>query len=195
MSRGRKPLIIIVSAPSGSGKTTIVKGLLDKMQGIKRSVSFTTRAPRQDEQGAVDYVFVSREEFKKKIEDGSLLEWEENFGEYYGTSRGQVEEAMRGGEDVILSIDVKGAKTVKKIFPQSISIFIMPPSMEELSSRLKKRKTEEDKQVSMRLKESQAEIASSDEYDYLIINDDLDKAIEELRQIVESARERSKQKG
>jgi guanylate kinase len=192
MSKGRKPLIIIVSAPSGSGKTTIVKGLLGKMRGIKRSVSFTTREPRQDEQSGVDYVFVSREEFKKKIEDGSLLEWEENFGEYYGTSRGQVEEAMRGGEDVILSIDVKGAKTVKKIFPQSISIFIMPPSMEELSSRLKKRKTEEDNQVSMRLKESQTEIASSDEYEYLIVNDDLDKAIEELREIIESARGRSK---
>jgi guanylate kinase len=192
MTKGRKPLIIIVSAPSGSGKTTIVNGLLEKMDGVKRSVSFTTRAPRQDEKNGIDYVFVSREEFKKKIEDGDLLEWEENFDEYYGTSRAQVEEALQGGEDVILSIDVKGAKTVKKIFPQSISIFIMPPSMEELSSRLKKRKTEEDNQVSRRLKESKAEIALSDEYEYLIVNDDLGKAIEELCEIVESARERSK---
>jgi guanylate kinase len=192
MAKERKPLIIIVSAPSGSGKTTIVSGLVERLPDIKRSVSYTTRAPRQDEKEGIDYIFISQEEFKKKIENGEFLEWEENFGYCYGTSKEQVEEAVKGGEDVVLSIDVKGAKRVKRIFPQSISIFIMPPSMEELSSRLKNRKTDREEQVSMRLEESKTEIASSDEYEYLIVNDDLQKAIEELKEIVENARKRSK---
>ncbi|MGB2601020.1 MAG: guanylate kinase [Candidatus Omnitrophota bacterium] len=192
MAKERKPLIIIVSAPSGSGKTTIVSGLVEGLPDIKRSVSYTTRAPRQDEKDGIDYIFISQEEFKKKIENGEFLEWEENFDYCYGTSKEQVEEAVKGGEDVVLSIDVKGAKRVKRIFPQSISIFIMPPSMEELSSRLKNRKTDREEQVSMRLEESKTEIASSDEYEYLIVNDDLQKAIEELKEIVENARKRSK---
>ncbi|RKY42167.1 MAG: guanylate kinase [Candidatus Makaraimicrobium thalassicum] len=187
-----EPLIIVLSAPSGSGKTTLITRLLENVPRIKRSISYTTRQPREGETDKQDYIFVSREEFRERIENGKFLEWEENFGNYYGTSREQIQEALEEGTDIILSIDVKGARTVKKDFPGSISVFIMPPSVEELATRLKKRNTDQKKQVSLRLKESRAEIASADEYDYLIVNENLEKAAEELRTIVETERDRRK---
>ncbi|MBD3426953.1 MAG: guanylate kinase [Candidatus Omnitrophica bacterium] len=187
----REPLIIIVSAPSGSGKTTLVDRLLERTEGIKRSVSCTTRPPREGEKDGEDYFFLSEEEFEKSIEEGRMLEWEKNFKHYYGTPKAQVEEAVRKGEDIILSIDVKGAKAVKRLYPGSLSIFIMPPSMKELRERLLNRKTEEEEQISMRLNQSEEEIKAADEYDYLVVNDDLEKAVGELRQIIETARERA----
>ena len=164
MEEKRKPLIIIVSAPSGSGKTTIVKDLLSKVPGIERTISYTTRSPREDEKENEDYIFISEEKFREKAEKGEFLEWEKNFDNYYGTARAQVDEAIGRGADIILSIDVKGARNVKKFFPESISIFIMPPSPEELASRLRKRQTDQENQVAMRLEESDVEIEASDEY-------------------------------
>jgi len=185
----REPLVIIVSAPSGSGKTTIIKHLLEKMPGVKRSISYTTRPPREGEKQQEDYIFLSREEFEKKIEKGELLEWEENFGHYYGTSKAQLDEAIENKEDLILSIDVKGARKVREKIPESISIFVMPPSVEELRSRLEGRNTDQETDVSQRLKESEREIASSDEYDYVIVNVEIDKAVEELYSIIEKERQ------
>ena len=194
MENSKEPIIIVVSAPSGSGKTTIVSRLLEKKTGLRRSVSCTTRLPREGESNKEDYIFLSKEEFRDKIDRGEFLEWEENFGNYYGTTRRQVEEAIEEGEDIILSIDVKGARRVKRAFPESISVFVMPPSREELAARIKKRNTDAEEQVSIRLNESEKEIASANEYDYLIVNDDLDKAVDELAYIIDTERQnRSKQ--
>ncbi len=195
MGKQKEPLVIIVSAPSGSGKTTIVNNLLKKVSDIARTVSYTTRPPRQDEKDGEDYFFISEEEFRKKIDMGEFIEWEKNFGSYYGTARAQVEEAIAGERDIILSIDVKGAKTVKKMHPESISVFIMPPSIDELASRLRNRKTDKEKQVSIRLEESRREMNAAGEYDYLVVNDELEEAVNELAAIVEAERKiRNKQK-
>jgi len=185
----KDPLIIVVSSPSGGGKTTIVNKLFKEIEGIKRSVSYTTRRPRSEEKDREDYIFISGEEFKKKIEKNEFLEWEEVFGCHYGTSSEQVKEALSSGKDIVLCIDVKGAKRVKKKFPGSVSVFIMPPSRETLTTRLEKRHTEKKEQLNMRLKEAEKEIGSADEYDYMIVNDDLDEAVRELKSIIEMERE------
>jgi guanylate kinase len=192
MADKQESLIIIVSAPSGSGKTTIVEHLIKKIPGVSRSVSYTTREPREGENDGKDYMFVAVDEFKQKINNGDFLEWEENFGSYYGTPRAQIEDALKSGTDVILSIDVKGARSVKKTFPESISVFIMPPSLEELETRLRKRNTDQKQQVSLRMEESRREMASADEYEYLIINEDLESAVKELAAIIEDERKNRK---
>lgn len=185
----KKTLIIVVSAPSGSGKTTIVDSLLGEMTTLVRSKSYTTRAPRALEVNGEDYIFVSKEEFETKIKEGEFLEYEENFGNCYGTSVVQIKEALAKGQDIILSIDVKGARRVKKTFPESISVFIMPPSREVLEERLKQRKTDGKKEVLLRLEEAEREIAARDEYDYLIVNDNLKEAVNELKNIIRAERE------
>ena len=190
----RENLIIIISAPSGSGKTTIVDQLQEKMPELRRLVSYTTRQQREGEINEKEYLFISEEEFKEKIAKGALLEWEEVFGNYYGSSEEQLNEALEKGEDVVLSIDVKGARQVRKKFPESVSIFIMPPSIEELASRLKKRNTDEEGEVSVRLKEAKREMSAADEYDYLVVNEELDKAIEDVQAIIESERKSRKER-
>jgi guanylate kinase len=192
MTREQESLIIVVSAPSGSGKTTLVNRLLKEVPGIRRSVSYTTRQPREGETDKEDYLFISREEFRKRIDNGEFLEWEEVFGEYYGTSRAQFQEMIEEQVDTILSIDVKGARTVKEHFPESISVFIMPPSTEELKARLRKRNTDQKEQVSLRLQESCREIASVDEYDYMVVNENLKEAVGELKIIIEAERKNRK---
>ena len=186
----KEPLIVIISAPSGSGKTTVVDRLLADEPQLARSVSCTTRPPRQGEKDGEDYFFVSEEEFRRKRDDGEFLEWEETFGYCYGTPMAQFAEAVEKGRDIILSIDVKGARQVKEKFPEAISVFIMPPSTGELETRLKKRNTDRQEQVALRLKESQREMAAADEYDYLVVNDDLDGAVEELRAVIDSERKK-----
>ena len=190
----RENLIIIISAPSGSGKTTIVDQLQEKMPELRRLVSYTTRQQREGEINEKEYLFISEEEFKEKIAKGALLEWEEVFGNYYGSSEEQLNEALEKGEDVVLSIDVKGARQVRKKFPESVSIFIMPPSIEELASRLKKRNTDEEGEVSVRLKEAKREMSAADEYDYVVVNEELDKAIEDVQAIIESERKSRKER-
>ncbi|MBD3296340.1 MAG: guanylate kinase [Candidatus Omnitrophica bacterium] len=188
MSEKHEPLVIVLSAPSGSGKTTIVNMLLDRLGGVERSVSYTTRAPREGEKKDRDYIFVPDAEFDKRLEEGDFLESEQNFDNRYGTSRQQVLNALEKGKDIILSIDVKGARTIKKVFPESISVFIMPPSEKELSERLAGRNTEDPEQLSMRLREAQKELEAAEGYDYMIINDDLEKAVDELKTIIEQER-------
>lgn len=190
--RSQDPIIIVLSAPSGSGKTTIVEKLIKDMGGIARSVSYTTRPPRPGEENGKDYIFVSEQEFSQMKDNGEFLEWEENFGNYYGTLRKQIEDMLASGKDVIMSIDVKGARTAKKEYPESISVFIMPPSIQELENRLRKRKTDAENQVSIRLRESKQEFAASDEYDFLVVNNKLEEAVAELRQVIEKERENRK---
>lgn len=183
-------LIIIISAPSGSGKTTVVERLLAELPRVKRSISCTTRPPRQGEEEGRDYFFVSEGDFRRKIENGEFLEWEETFGNFYGTPLEQFTGAMENGQDLILSIDVKGARQVKEKFPGAISVFIMPPSTEELESRLRKRNTDRKDQVDLRLKEARRELEAADEYDYLVVNDDLDGAVTELKSVLEAERQK-----
>lgn len=192
MEQKHDAMVIVISAPSGSGKTTVINMLLKEMAGIKRSVSYTTRPPRKDEINNVDYVFVSKEEFEKKLQAGELLEYERIFENHYGTLTKEVEDALAAGEDIILSIDVNGAKEVKKKFPESISIFIMPPSAEELASRLKKRNTEKEDERKLRLRRADLEVEASGEYDYLVINQELVKAVSEIRTIIETERKNRK---
>jgi len=187
-------MIIIISSPSGGGKTTIINALLKGFKGVRKSVSFTTREPREGERNRRDYNFVSKKGFLKKIERKEFVEWEKVFGNYYGTSKARVKKAFKEGDDIILSIDVKGARQVKKAHPESVSIFILPPSMEELVKRLKRRNTEKKEEVKKRLKESEKEIEAAGQYDYLIVNRDVQAATRELEGIVKRERDKRKNK-
>lgn len=187
-------MIIIISAPSGCGKTTIVNNLLKGFSGVRKSVSYTTREPRGDEKDKKDYYFVSEKKFREKTGKKGFVEWAKVFGNYYGTSRAQIKKAFREGDDIILSIDVKGARQVKKAHPESVSVFILPPSMEELANRLRKRNTEKRNELKKRLKESGKEIEAAGEYDYLIVNKDVRAATRELEDIIKKERNKRKNK-
>lgn len=182
---GPKGKIFIVSAPSGCGKTTLCKKLLKDKLKLNQSVSITTRSSRRGERNGADYFFVSAEEFIRMIDAKELLEYEENFGCLYGTPRKAVEELLNKGKNVLLSIDVKGAINVRKIYPQnSVLIFVMPPSMEELKKRLESREADTAKSISNRLKIAKQEIACKDRYDYIVVNDRLDAAYKKLKEII-----------
>ncbi|MDP2928985.1 MAG: guanylate kinase [Candidatus Omnitrophota bacterium] len=181
-----KSKIFIVSAPSGCGKTTLCKKLLkDKLLELCQSVSATTRPPRKGERNGADYFFMSAEEFIRMIDAKELLEYEENFGFLYGTPKKFVEELLKESKNVLLSIDVKGAMNVRKNYPQnSVLIFIMPPSMDELKKRLETRETDTAKSMLNRLKVAKQEIAQRDKYDYVVVNDSLNAAYKTLRDII-----------
>lgn len=181
MKKGR---IFVVSAPSGSGKTTICKRVLRRIRNVVPSISVTTRAPRPVEKDGKDYHYVSPESFKKKIEKGKLLEWEKNFGHFYGTPKQFVLEKIKEGKNILLSIDVKGAMKVKKKFPESVLIFLKPPSFAELSHRLKSRNTDEKTEIVDRLKVAKRELEFVPRYDYVVINKRIEKAVTEVVSII-----------
>ena len=177
--------IFIVSAPSGCGKTTLCKKLLKDKLKLHQSVSITTRPPRRGERNGVDYSFVSAEEFIRMIDAKELLEYEENFGFLYGTPKKTVEDLLQKGRNVLLSIDVKGAMNVRKNYPKnSVLIFVMPPSMEELKNRLESREADTAKAIVNRLKVAKQEIAFKDKYDYVVINDRLGTAYKILKETI-----------
>jgi len=178
--------LYIVSAPSGSGKTTLLQHLLSTFDDLKFSVSHTTRPPRQGEKDAVNYYFTDRATFIRMAERGEFLEWAEFNGQLYGTTRAFVEEQIGAGRDVILDIDVQGAKQVKNIIKDATAIFILPPSFEELKRRLKDRMLESDDVIRRRLEIAKREILYYREYDYIIINDILENSIRLLEWIVRS---------
>ena len=178
--------LYIVSAPSGSGKTTLLQHLLRSFKDLKFSVSFTTRCPRQGEQNGVDYFFTDREAFLKMAERGEFLEWAEFNGQLYGTGRAFVEQQLREGKNVILDIDVQGARQVKSKLKDANAIFVLPPSYEELKRRLKARMLEPDDVIQRRLEIAKGEILFYRDYDYIIINDILDNSIGLLESIVRS---------
>ena len=179
-----KGILIVISAPSGTGKSTLTKLLLSEFKNIEFSVSFTTRQPRKNEINGKDYFFVSVEKFKKMIEEGDFLEWANVYGNYYGTSKSQVLKALNSGKDVLLDIDTQGAMSVKENFPQAVLIFFLPPSLEELRNRLLKRKTETKEEIEKRLTIARKEIAKALKYDYLIVNDNLKVAYEKFKAII-----------
>ncbi len=175
--------LFVLSAPSGTGKNTLLKILLKEMDNIEESVSYTTRAPRSDETDGVEYFFVSKEEFEKRIQENDFLEYANVFGNYYGTSKSQVNGILAKNKHAILVIDTQGAMKVKQKFP-AVLIFVLPPSLEELRRRLQERNTEDEQTIEKRLSWAKKEIEKKDAYDYVIINDQLKKAYQELKSII-----------
>lgn len=180
MNKGK---LFVISGPSGTGKGTICKELI-KSDNIRLSVSMTTRDPRDGEIHGVNYYFTSKEEFVSKIDAGGFLEHAEVFGNYYGTPKEEVLERLNEGIDVILEIDVQGALQIKKVFPNAILVFILPPSLTELRNRLTGRGTETPEVVERRLGEAANEISFANQYDYAVVNDQLDAAVENVRTII-----------
>ena len=175
--------LFIITSPSGGGKGTLIREVLRGVPGVGYSVSFTTRAARAGEEHGKHYYFVSREEFEKKIAESEFLEWANVHGNLYGTSRAQVESELNLGRDIILEIDVQGAEIVKKIRPESIGVFILPPSFDVLRERLTARQTETPADLQTRLRNSAAEVRRWREFDYVIINDELTRAARDLQAV------------
>lgn len=186
MTAPKKAKLFIVSAPSGSGKTTLCKKLLDSGLGLADSVSMTTRAPRPGEKDGVDYIFATDARFRRQISGGGFLEYEENFGHFYGTPKAFIEKNLRKGTSVLLNIDVKGAMKVRRAYPDaSILIFILPPSIWELKKRLHLRKSDSGMVIARRLAIARKEMSYKSRYDYRIVNEHIPQAYKKLRQIVE----------
>ncbi len=184
LSKKLKGLLIVISAPSGTGKTTLAHMLLKAFPNMEFSVSYTTRKPRPGEVNGKDYFFVDRDTFERMIEEGDFLEWAEVYGNLYGTSRSQVLKALNEGKDVLLDIDTQGALQVKKNFPEAVLIFILPPSLKELERRLRSRGTDDEETIERRLKTARVEIERAPLYDYIVVNDVLEEAFEKLKSIV-----------
>lgn len=175
--------IFVISSPSGGGKTSIVKSILKEYPEIKFSVSLTTRPKRNNEIDGVDYSFVSEKEFLQKIENNELIEWERFYDYYYGTPKEFINKTLENGKSVLLELDVKGALSVKKLFPESILIFIDVPSFEELVERLKKRKTESEEDLIKRIERAKMELSFKDKFDYIFINKDLNEVTEKVKNL------------
>lgn len=180
--------LYIVTAPSGAGKTSLVKALLERARGIEVSVSYTTRAPRTGEQNGVNYHFVDVPTFERMVREGAFLEHANVFGNYYGTARQTVADKLAQGVDIILEIDWQGAQQVRKLFPGAIGIFILPPSRAVLESRLRNRKTDSDEVIARRLSEAKTEMSHHAEFEYLVVNDVFEQALHELASIVTAQR-------
>ena len=180
--------LYIVAAPSGAGKTTLVRMLLENDSGICLSISYTTRPPRAGEVDGREYHFVGVPDFLSKIESGDFLEWAEVHGNYYGTSKSWIEAEMASGRDVLLEIDWQGAQQVRKLFPAAIGVFILPPSLDELRSRLSGRGTDAAEIIARRLAAARDEMRHMGEFDYVIINDDLQQALDDLLSVVRASR-------
>lgn len=184
MAGGPQGYLFIVSAPSGAGKTTLCRALLRHFPDIRYSVSYTTRPPRRAEQDGVDYRFISSEEFEAGIEQGRWAEWAQVHGHYYGTDAGFLAGSVAGGEDVLLDIDVQGACQLVKRFPEAVTIFVMPPTIEALRARLKKRGSDDCEVVSRRMAAAEKEIRCRSRYRHVVVNDDLQTATAEMVSLV-----------
>lgn len=181
-------VLYIVSAPSGAGKTSLVKALLKTDPTIRLSVSYTTRSPRPGETDGRDYHFVNRERFEIMLAAGEFLEHAEVYGNYYGTSKGSIGRDLNAGHDVLLEIDWQGAEQVRQHFPQSASIFILPPSFNALRTRLAGRGQDSDEVIERRLAAAAHDVAHAEAFDYIIVNDDFDHALQDLVAITRSIR-------
>ena len=177
--------LFIISAPSGGGKTTLSKALVNRFKDILYSVSYTTRPPRKGELYGVDYYFIQKKDFEKRIERGHWAEWAEVHGNYYGTSAGFLDKGLASGRDILLDIDVQGTLQILENYPDSVTIFIMPPSLETLRKRLEMRRTESRGTIKRRLLTAEKEMAQKGLYRYVIVNDQLSVSIEKLIAIIE----------
>lgn len=180
--------IFVVSAPSGAGKTTLLNRLLADFPDIARSVSCTTRPPRTGEKDGVDYVFIDEMTFRDMVQKDLFFEWEEVHSSFYGTPKGPLAERRKQGLDTVLDIDTRGAMSIRRAYPDACLVFLMPPSIEALEARLKARQTEAPAALRRRLDNARREMAEQDKFDYVIINDDIDRAYQELRKIIDTVR-------
>ena len=181
-------ILFIISAPSGSGKTTLCNRLIDSLVGLGRSISMTTRPPRSGERDGIDYIFIEKDEFLKRNKKNEFLEWAKVFDEYYGTSKKHVKHLLAKRQDVVLNIDVQGAMKIKRLSMRSVYVFIMPPSVSMLKERLVSRSTDSKKEIAKRLKLVKKEISYMPRYDYVVVNNKLESALESLRSIVVAER-------
>lgn len=187
-SKGRA---VIISGPSGSGKGTTVKALLEERPELKLSISATTRLPRPGEENGVNYFFVTREEFQKKIENGDMLEYAEFCENVYGTPREYIEQCVSNGEDVILEIEVQGGMQVMAKMPDAISIFLIPPNRQSLEKRLRGRGTETEEVIRERLAQSYEELKYSEKYDYVVVCGEMSKCVSDILNIIDSEKLKS----
>ena len=179
-----KGRIFVLSGPSGAGKSTLIKGIRQRIKDIGYSVSHTTRMPRSNEKNGADYFFVDKTVFRDMINKNAFVEWAMVYNDYYGTSYGTLEEKLNAGQDIILDIDIQGAKNIKEKIDDSLLIFILPPSKEILEKRLRRRATDNTGAIEKRISEAEKELANCRWYDYLIINDTLEKATKEFESII-----------
>jgi len=180
--------LFIVAAPSGAGKTSIVKELIKNLDKVETSISHTTREKRPLEKNGVDYFFISDQEFRKMIKNGEFIEYAHVFNNFYGTSVTQIDARLKSGIDVVLDIDWQGAQQIKRLFPSSVGVFILPPSLDALQERLHSRAQDKVEVIKKRMQEAQSEMSHYVEFDYLIVNDDFSRAVSELISIVKSKR-------
>jgi guanylate kinase len=179
--------LFVIAAPSGAGKTTLVKALTTRNPELRFSISYTTRPKRRNEADGVDYLFVDKDRFDELRTAGALLESAEVFDNFYGTSREQVNEHLENGHHVILEIDWQGAQQVREAMPECVTVFILPPTREELERRLRTRGTDSDEVIQRRLRDSLSDMSHWNEFDYVIFNDDLDKAVADLESVLAGA--------
>ena len=192
MSSSRRGLLFIVSAPSGTGKTTLVERLVQVVPRLRMSRSYTSRTARAGEQDGVDYNFISRERFEAMNAEHAFLEWADVFGNYYGTGAADTEAFLAAGEDVVLVIDVQGARQVRGRGIETVGVFVLPPSASVLESRLRGRSKDTEEQIRRRLEVARTEVGEFTQYEYVVVNDDLDGAVNRMRAIVMAERARIK---
>lgn len=190
--KGREGLLFVVSAPSGAGKTTLCRAITDSLENLTHSISYTTRSPRPGEVDGRDYFFVSEERFRVMAEAGDFAEWAKVHSNLYGTSRRVLEEVIAKSIDVIVDIDTQGAKQIKGRFEKAVFIFIMPPSLEILEERLRDRKSDNSEEIAKRMRRARAEIKDYTMYDYIVVNRDFGRALQELRSVVIAERCRTR---
>ena len=184
MASKKTARLFVIAAPSGAGKTTLVKRLVANHPELRFSISYTTRAQRRTEVDGVDYLFIDTATFEAKRAEGELLEYAEVFDNFYATSRSQVEKHLAAGHNVVLEIDWQGARQVRKAMPQCVTIFVLPPSLEELERRLRDRRTDDPAVIARRLRDALSDMSHWDEFDYVIINDDLEQAVTDLENVL-----------
>jgi guanylate kinase len=190
MSSSRRGLLFIISAPSGTGKTTLVERLVQVVPRLRMSRSYTSRSARAGEHDGVDYNFISREQFEAMIGEHAFLEWADVFGNYYGTGAADTEEILAAGQDVVLVIDVQGARQVRGRGIETVGVFVLPPSASVLESRLRGRSKDTEEQIRRRLEVARTEVGEFAQYEYVVVNDDLDGAVNRMRAIVMAERGR-----
>ena len=191
MSNSRPGLLFIVSAPSGAGKTTRVERLVQVLPNLRMSRSYTSRPLRDGEQNGVDYNFISRAEFERRIKNCDFLEWADVFGNFYGTAAGDVDQMLNAGQDVVLVIDVQGARQVRGRGVDHTAIFVMPPSFQALEHRLRGRSKDSEEQMKRRLDTARGEASSYVDYDYVVVNDELEPTVVRLQEIIAAERSRT----
>lgn len=185
------PFLLVLSSPSGGGKTTIARQLVARRRDVAYSVSGTTRAPRPGEEQGTSYHFLARDEFEHRRDRGDFLEWAEYGGQLYGTLRGEIERIAASGRHAVLDIDLEGARQLRRSIPDAVHVFVLPPSGAELAQRLVQRNTESPEAIQRRLRRAAEEITAAGEYDYLVVNDNLDHAVQQVEAIIEAESRRT----